>query len=212
MDEKEARPRAKAVVDLEAKRTIGHRGTIPGAGADQSSVRADDWPTPAGGKVEVVIRFECTSVIPLDADDAFDLALDIDVHMGSLAWSNERAVDGVRTGIIGLDETVTWRARHFGITWTMTTVISEWDRPHRFVDRQARGPFAEFVHEHVFEPVDGGVHVTDHVRFAAPLGPLGWIAEQLVLKRYMPKLIVARNEFMIAEARRRGGPSGPAPA
>jgi ligand-binding SRPBCC domain-containing protein len=113
----------------------------------------------------------------------------------------------VRTGIIGRDETVTWRARHFGITWTMTTIISEWDRPHRFVDRQAHGPFQEFVHEHVFEPVDHGVLVTDHVRFAAPLGPLGWIAEQLVLKRYMPKLITTRNDFMVAEALKRGGPS-----
>jgi len=42
------------------------------------------------------------------------------------------------------------------------------------------------------------------VRFAAPLGPLGWLAEQLVLKRYIPKLIDIRNEFMIAEAAERG--------
>ena len=40
------------------------------------------------------------------------------------------------SGIIGLGETVTWRSRHLGVTWTMTTLISEMDRPHRFVDRQ----------------------------------------------------------------------------
>jgi len=151
-----------------------------------------------------VISFVRHSVIPLGAPDTFDLALDIDAHMVSMVASDERAIDGVITGIIGLDETVTWRARHFGITWTMTVRISELDRPNRFVDRQHRGPFKEFVHEHTFVPVEGGTHVTDHVRFAAPLGPLGWFAEQLVLKRYIAKLIDARNDFMIAEAAKRG--------
>jgi len=151
-----------------------------------------------------MISFERNSVIPLGTQDTFDLALDIDAHMGSMAASGERAIDGVTTGIIGFDETVTWRARHFGITWTMTTRISELDPPIRFVDCQHRGPFKEFVHEHTFVHVDGGTHVTDRVRFAAPLGPLGWLAEQLVLKRYIPKLIDIRNEFMIAEAAERG--------
>lgn len=150
-----------------------------------------------------MISFERNSVIPLGPLDTFDLALDIDAHMGSMAESGERAIDGVTTGVIGLDETVTWRARHFGITWTMTTTISELDRPTRFVDRQLRGPFKEFIHEHTFVPVDGGTHVTDRVRFAAPLGPLGRVAERLVLKRYIPELIDTRNEFMIAEAAER---------
>lgn len=150
-----------------------------------------------------MISFERNSVIPLGPLDTFDLALDIDAHMGSMAESGERAIDGVTTGVIGLDETVTWRARHFGITWTMSTTISELDRPTRFVDRQLRGPFKEFIHEHTFVPVDGGTHVTDRVRFAAPLGPLGRVAERLVLKRYIPELIDTRNEFMIAEAAER---------
>lgn len=150
-----------------------------------------------------MISFERSSVIPLGSHDTFDLALDIDAHMGSMAESGERAIDGVTTGVIGLDETVTWRARHFGITWTMSTTISELDRPTRFVDRQLRGPFKEFTHEHSFVPVDGGTHVTDRVRFAAPLGPLGRVAERLVLKRYIPELIDTRNEFMIAEAAER---------
>ena len=103
-----------------------------------------------------MIYFERTSVIPLGAEETFDLELDIDAHLGSMAASGERAIDGVTSGIIGLGETVTWRARHLGITWTMTTLISEMDRPHRFVDRQQRGPFKEFVHEHLFVPVEGG--------------------------------------------------------
>lgn len=150
-----------------------------------------------------MVIFERTSVIALDAHDTFDLALDIDAHMQSMEDSDERAIAGVTAGVIGLGETVTWRARHLGIWWTMTSEISEVDRPHHFVDRQLRGPFHEFVHEHTFVPVDGGTRVIDNVRFSAPLGPLGWLAEKLVLERYVPKLIDARNEFMVAEAAQR---------
>src|SRR5690606_16457703 len=95
-----------------------------------------------------------------------------------------------------------WKARHFGRTWTMTSKITEWDRPHRFVDEQVRGPFESFWHEHLFTPVDDGIQLRDRVRFEAPLGVLGRIAERLVLGRYVPHLIDVRNEFLVATAER----------
>ncbi|GAA3112595.1 hypothetical protein [Nonomuraea salmonea] len=36
----------------------------------------------------------------------------------------------------------------------------------------------------------------DIVDFAAPAGPLGTLAEALVLRRYMTKLILLRNEHL----------------
>jgi hypothetical protein len=151
-----------------------------------------------------MVRFQRRTLIPLEPEAAFDLSLSIDAHLGSFAESGEQALAGVTSGIIGLGEFVTWRARHFGITWTMTSTITEWDRPHRFVDEQQRGPFASFWHEHVLTPGDGGTWLDDDVRFVAPLGPLGRIAEALVLRRYVPHLIDVRNEFLVAAARRLG--------
>ena len=60
-------------------------------------------------------------------EELFDLSLDIDAHVASMSESKERAVAGVTTGRIGLGETVTWRARHFGVWFTMTSEISELD-------------------------------------------------------------------------------------
>lgn len=139
--------------------------------------------------------------MPVDLETAFDLSLSIDVHLGSFEESGEQAVDGVTAGLIGLGEFVTWRARHFGITWTMTSTITEWDRPHRFVDEQRKGPFKSFRHEHVFEPHEHGTQLIDHVEFEAPLGVLGRVAERLVLARYLRHLIDVRNEFLVAQAR-----------
>lgn len=149
-----------------------------------------------------MITFERTTFLPLAAEQAFDLSLDIDAHVGSMADSGERVVAGVARGIIAHGEFVTWQARHFGVIWTMTSEITEWDRPHRFVDEQVRGPFKSFWHEHVFRPLDGGTQLRDSVRFEAPLGVLGRLAEKLVLGRYMPHLIDARNEYLVAAAGR----------
>jgi ligand-binding SRPBCC domain-containing protein len=148
-----------------------------------------------------MISFERTTNLPIGLPLAFDLSLSIDAHLESMAGAGERAVAGVTAGIIGRGEFVTWRARHFGITWTITSEITEWDPPHRFVDEQSKGPFKAFWHEHSFTPVERGTHLHDRVRLEAPLGPLGTIAERLVLGRYMRHLIDVRNEFLVAAAR-----------
>jgi ligand-binding SRPBCC domain-containing protein len=149
-----------------------------------------------------VIRFDAEALMPIDPYAAFDLALSIDAHVASFEGSGEQAVGGVTAGLIGLGEFVTWRARHFGITWTMTSTITEWDRPHCFVDEQRKGPFRSFRHEHLFEPVEHGTRLLDHVEFEAPLGVLGRLAERLVLGRYLRHLIDVRNTFLITEATR----------
>lgn len=149
-----------------------------------------------------MVSFERSTFLPLAAEAAFDLSLNIDAHVGSMAASGERVVAGVAEGIIALGEFVTWRARHFGVTWTMTSKVTEWDRPHRFVDEQVHGPFKSFWHEHVFTPVEHGTQLQDRVRFEAPLGVLGRLAERLVLARYLPHLIDVRNEYLVAAAGR----------
>jgi ligand-binding SRPBCC domain-containing protein len=142
--------------------------------------------------------------MPVAPEIAFDLALSIDAHEASFRGSGERAIGGVTSGVIGMGEFVTWRARHFGKIWTMTSEITAWDRPRRFVDEQASGPFRSFRHEHVFTPIDGGTRVDDHVEYSAPFGVLGRLAEALVLTRYLRHLIDVRNTFLVAEATRVG--------
>jgi ligand-binding SRPBCC domain-containing protein len=131
-------------------------------------------------------------------EQAFNLSLAVEAHTGSMSNSGERAVRGVTRGQLRLGEEVTWRARHFGLVWTMTSKITEWDRPCRFVDEQVDGPFATFRHEHVFTPVAGGTSMLDRVTFSAPFGLLGRAAERMLLERYLRRLIQARNAYLKA--------------
>lgn len=153
-------------------------------------------PSPVGENKGVPSTFTLVTETPFSAEAMFDVSLDIDVHLESMSQSGERAVAGVTTGRIGLGETVTWRARHFGVWFTMTSEISQLERPFRFVDRQVTGPFAMFVHEHEFEQVGVGSRMTDRITLASPV--FGRIAERLVLVPYLRRLIRKRNEHLIA--------------
>ncbi|WP_147918945.1 SRPBCC family protein [Ruania zhangjianzhongii] len=128
-------------------------------------------------------------------DRLFDLSLSIDAHLGSMSDSGERAVGGVTSGQIGLGEQVTWRARHVGIWFTMTSRIVELDRPHRFVDRQVKGPFRSFVHEHTFAASPTGSVMVDTITLAAPV--FGRPAEAVLLVPYLRHLIRTRNDYLL---------------
>ena len=88
---------------------------------------------------ELVLR----TVIQAKAEDCFRLSLSVDAHTASMGRSKERAVAGVTEGEMSLGDSVTWRAMHFGVPFRMTSAITAYDRPHRFVDEQARGPFRD---------------------------------------------------------------------
>jgi len=146
------------------------------------------------------IRLETYIHAPIER--CFDFSLSVDLHQDSVANTNERAVAGVTTGLMKLNDTVTWEATHFGIRQRLTTKITEYERPRRFVDEMLQGAFKEIHHVHEFRPQDEGTLMIDIMAFKAPLGPLGWLADTLVLKRYMFKLLLARNQHIkkVAEA------------
>lgn len=142
---------------------------------------------------------ELRTVIAAPAEACFDLSLSVDAHIRSMSRSRERAVGGVTSGALSGGDSVTWEARHFGLSFRMTVTVTEYDRPRRFVDEQQRGPFGSWWHEHTFEERDGATHMTDKVRFTSPLGLLGWTVDRLVLTRYLTRLLSKRNAWLRGE-------------
>jgi ligand-binding SRPBCC domain-containing protein len=62
------------------------------------------------------------------------------------------------------------RLRGFPIRWQ--SEITAWEPPFLFVDRQRRGPYQLWVHEHLFREHNGGTVVTDRVEYAVFGGKL----------------------------------------
>jgi ligand-binding SRPBCC domain-containing protein len=140
------------------------------------------------------IRLETFVHAPIER--VFDLARDLDFHQASLAHTRERAVGGRTAGLIGLGESVTWKARHLGFSWTLTSRITEMARPERFADAQELGPFRWFTHTHWFEPMDGGTRMIDEWEHESPFGPLGRLVDRLFLDGYMRRLLSTRNRAL----------------
>jgi ligand-binding SRPBCC domain-containing protein len=155
------------------------------------------------GGVETVTHEEW---IDAPVERCFDAARDLDLHVTSMAHTNERAVAGRTTGLIELNEEVTWRGRHFGVTQHFTSRITAFDRPRHFRDEMLRGAFQSFVHDHFFVAEGTRTKMSDVLVFRAPLGVLGRIAEQLVLRRYLQQLLRDRA-VVIREAAERTGVS-----
>jgi ligand-binding SRPBCC domain-containing protein len=112
---------------------------------------------------------------------------------------HERVVAGTMTGRLGLGDTMTLKASHFGYRWSMTSKIVEWERPHRFVDQQVSGPFARWRHEHIFATDTIGANTCvmhDVIDFTAPAGVLGRFVSALLLRPYLQRLIRNRNAFI----------------
>ena len=82
-----------------------------------------------------------TTKINAAIETCFDLSRSIDLHKISTAYTNEQAIDGVKRGLIGLDEFVTWQAKHFGIIQKLTTKITAYKRPFHFRDEQIKVHF-----------------------------------------------------------------------
>jgi len=126
----------------------------------------------------------------------FDLSRSIDLHKISTSQSNEEAVAGVTSGLISLNETVTWRAKHFGVWQKLTSKITQFQPNVLFVDEMTEGAFKSIHHTHRFEYKNGETIMTDDFIFESPLGILGLLANAIILTSYLKKLLIKRNEII----------------
>ena len=141
-------------------------------------------------------RIELKTEIDADVEVVFDLSRSIDLHRISTKKTNETAIAGKTRGLIELDESVTWRAKHFGLYQKLTSRITEFDRPNYFADEMVRGAFRQFKHEHHFSQFNNQTLMTDIFNYKSPLGFLGILADKLFLQNYMTKLLIERNRII----------------
>ena len=121
--------------------------------------------------------------------------------MRSTKSTDESAIAGVTTGLIGLGEQVTWQANHFCVRQKLTTRITAFSRPDHFRDSQVRGAFKRFDHDHFFFQVnDLLTRMVDQFDYESPLGIVGRVADLLFLEKYMRKLLQKRNDVIKEEA------------
>jgi len=126
----------------------------------------------------------------------FDLARSVEVHLlGNIHYGEQAvATGGVTTGLVGLGERVTWRAKHFGLWRQLTSEITQLERPVFFQAAQVHGIFRYMRQNHFFRPLSPDrTEMRDVFAFAAPIPILGRLAEIAILARYMRALLRERS-------------------
>jgi ligand-binding SRPBCC domain-containing protein len=141
-------------------------------------------------------KIELSTLIQAPIDVCFDLSRSIDLHQISVQQTKEKAVGGVTTGLIGLNQKVLWQANHLGFRQTLETQVTKLTRPFFFSDEMVKGTFKAMIHDHFFYEMNGDTMMVDHFYFESPLGLLGELADFIFLKRYLTRLLTQRNEVI----------------
>jgi len=137
-----------------------------------------------------------TTFVAAPIERVFDLSRSIDLHKKSMAHTNEQAIAGTTSGLIELQETVTWKAKHLFKTRVMRVKITEMKKPFLFTDEMVEGDFKSMKHEHHFKKVENGTLMIDLFSFSAPYGNIGNVASKIYLTNYLKKLLEHRNQII----------------
>ena len=137
-----------------------------------------------------------TIFIKAPIERVFDLSRSINLHKISTAGTDEQAIDGRMNGLINVNETVTWQARHLFKTRRHTSKITSMQSPESFTDEMINGDFKSFKHEHHFKQVANGTIMIDKLSFESPYGIIGKCVNKFYLKDYLQSFLEKRNEVI----------------
>lgn len=139
---------------------------------------------------------ELHTIIDSDIKTCFDLSRDVGFYQNTLPSSEEIAIDGKVTGLVELNDQITWETNHLGFAQHVTLKVTEFDSPNLFVDELVKGGFKAYNHKHIFEKIGNKTVMTDKFYFETPYGIFGKFVNWLFLKKYMTKLLKTRNHFL----------------
>jgi ligand-binding SRPBCC domain-containing protein len=145
-----------------------------------------------------VIKLETRIKAP--AKVCFDISRAVEAHTDSFAHTKEKVVAGRMSGLFELNDWVTWEANHFGIRQHLTVKITRMEPYTMFEDKMVKGAFKSFEHQHYFEQQGDYTIMKDVFSYEVPGWIFGKVVDGLVLKKYMTKLLLTRNEAIKRQA------------
>ncbi len=137
-----------------------------------------------------------TSFIGAPLKIVFDLSRNISLHKISMDKTGEEAISGTTSGLVGLDDTVTWKGKHLFKTRFFTTRISEIDPPEKLTSKMIKGDFKSFEHQLFFKEAENGTILIDIIQYEMPYGFFGGLVDRFYLRSYIEKIIHQRNETL----------------
>ena len=136
-----------------------------------------------------------TTFIAAPQERVFDLSRSVALHKASMKHE-ERIIDGTMSGLMNLNDTVTWTAKHFFKQRRLKIKIIVFQRPEYFIDEQEDGDFKMMKHEHYFKSIENGTILIDQFHFETPRGLIGRLLNKFYLEKYITQLLKERNKMI----------------
>lgn len=141
-------------------------------------------------------KLEFTQRIPADLDQVFSFfSAASNLEKITPPWLHFRII-GQSTPEVQKGTLIDYRLRIRGVPIKWRTLIAEWNPKTSFVDTQLKGPYKLWHHTHTFLEKDGGVLMTDTVRYEVPFGTLGNLLAGSYVKNDVVKIFNYRKEVI----------------
>ncbi|QDU35092.1 hypothetical protein KS4_31700 [Poriferisphaera corsica] len=132
------------------------------------------------------------TVISAPIETCFELACNVDFHK-SLDTNSERIIGGKTSGMLQIDDQITWESTHFGIKQKFVSKITALTSPTHLQDVMVEGAFKSYTHDHYFEKIDD-IHtrMNDIIQYEVPMWAIGRLMEIGFMNKYLHNLIESR--------------------
>lgn len=90
-----------------------------------------------------------------------------------------------------------YQIRWLGLPVSWKTIITEYNPPVLFEDKQEKGPYTVWRHRHTFESVQGGTIISDEVQYELPFGLLGRLAHRMLVARQLRNIFEFRQRALV---------------
>jgi ligand-binding SRPBCC domain-containing protein len=97
---------------------------------------------------------------------------------------------------MAVGQRIDYKLRLHGIPISWQSEITEWQPPYRFVDAQRRGPYRQWIHEHLFEEKGNRTLIHDRVDYAV-LG--GALVNKLIVLPDLRRVFAFRHAVLTEE-------------
>jgi ligand-binding SRPBCC domain-containing protein len=137
-------------------------------------------------------HLRCEFIVACPLQESFDVFKNpLNLAKITPSWLNFQVL--TKDVVMRKGAEIEYNIRWLGLPMHWKTLITEYQPPYSFVDEQAEGPYAQWVHRHTFESADAGTRVGDHVTYALPFGKLGEIAHAVMVKKQLEAIFRFRQ-------------------
>ena len=137
-----------------------------------------------------------TTFIAAPMERVFDLCRSVSLHKYSMRNNQEKIIDGPMTGLMNLNDTITWKAKHLFKERILKVKLVQLQKPDFFIDEQVKGDFVMMKHEHYFKPIENGTIMIDQFHFEITRGAIGKLVNKFYLEKYLTRLLSERNDVI----------------